>query len=79
MSIQERWDATFQKLDRSAPAQRADEAQVDYLGGGGPSKVVLIVNVVTHRRRMGAIIWPKVAGEKRLPDPGGQHRTSRDR
>ena len=31
MSIQERWDATFQKLDRSCPAQRADEAQVDYL------------------------------------------------
>jgi hypothetical protein len=31
MTIQERWDATFQKLDRSAPAQRADEASVDYL------------------------------------------------
>jgi hypothetical protein len=31
MSIQERWDATFQKLDRSCPAQRADEARVDYL------------------------------------------------
>ena len=31
MSIQERWDGTFAKLDRSAPAQRADEAEVDYL------------------------------------------------
>jgi hypothetical protein len=31
MTIQERWDATFSKLDRSCPAQRADEAQVDYL------------------------------------------------
>ncbi|HZZ22322.1 MAG TPA: hypothetical protein VFE60_06995 [Roseiarcus sp.] len=31
MTIQERWDATFEKLDRSAPAQRADEASVDYL------------------------------------------------
>ena len=25
MSIQERWNDTFMKLDRSAPAQRADE------------------------------------------------------
>ena len=31
MTIQERWDGTFQKLDRTCPAQRADEAQVDYL------------------------------------------------
>jgi hypothetical protein len=31
MTIQERWDATFSKLDRSCPAQRADEAPVDYL------------------------------------------------
>jgi hypothetical protein len=31
MSIQERWNDTFMKLDRSAPAPRADEAQVDYL------------------------------------------------
>jgi hypothetical protein len=31
MTIQERWDGTFAKLDRSCPAQRADEAQVDYL------------------------------------------------
>jgi hypothetical protein len=30
-SAQERWDATFQMLDRSCPAQRADEASVDYL------------------------------------------------
>jgi hypothetical protein len=29
-TIAERWDATFQKLGRSAPAQRADEATVDY-------------------------------------------------
>jgi hypothetical protein len=28
---QARWDATFQKLDRSCPAQRADETGVDYL------------------------------------------------
>jgi hypothetical protein len=31
MSIQERWDSTFAKLDRSCPPQRADEASVDYL------------------------------------------------
>jgi hypothetical protein len=31
MTIQERWDGTFAKLDRSCPAQRADEASVDYL------------------------------------------------
>jgi hypothetical protein len=31
MTIQERWDSTFQKLDRSCPAQRADEGQTDYL------------------------------------------------
>ena len=31
MTIQERWDGTFAKLDRSCPAQRADEAPVDYL------------------------------------------------
>lgn len=31
MSIQERWDGTFAKLDRSAPAQRADEGSTDYL------------------------------------------------
>jgi hypothetical protein len=31
MIIQERWDGTFAKLDRSCPAQRADEASVDYL------------------------------------------------
>ena len=31
MTIQERWDGTFDKLDRTCPAQRADEAQVDYL------------------------------------------------
>src|SRR6476661_6965066 len=31
MTIQQRWDGTFQQLDRSCPAQRADEAQVDYL------------------------------------------------
>jgi hypothetical protein len=30
MSVQEDWDATFAKLGRSAPAQRADEATVDY-------------------------------------------------
>jgi hypothetical protein len=30
-SAQERWDETFQQLGRSAPAQRADEATVDYL------------------------------------------------
>src|SRR6516164_7893343 len=30
-TIQERWDATFQKLDRACPARRADEASVDYL------------------------------------------------
>jgi hypothetical protein len=28
---QGRWDATFQKLGRSCPAQRADEAPLDYL------------------------------------------------
>ena len=31
MTIQERWDATFQKLDRSCPPQRADETEVNYL------------------------------------------------
>jgi hypothetical protein len=31
MSVQERWDSTFAKLDRSCPVQRADEASVDYL------------------------------------------------
>jgi hypothetical protein len=31
MSIQERWDGTFGKLDRSCPAQRADEDSNDYL------------------------------------------------
>jgi hypothetical protein len=31
MSIQERWQSTFEKIDRSCPARRADEAQVDYL------------------------------------------------
>ena len=31
MTIQERWDGTFQKLDRSCPAQRADEGSTDYL------------------------------------------------
>jgi hypothetical protein len=30
MTIQERWDQTFSRLDRSCPAQRADEAPVDY-------------------------------------------------
>jgi hypothetical protein len=30
MTVQEDWDATFAKLGRSAPAQRADEATVDY-------------------------------------------------
>ena len=30
-SIQERWDGTFAMLDRSAPAQRADEDLTDYL------------------------------------------------
>jgi hypothetical protein len=30
MTVQEDWDATFQKLGRSAPAQRADEADADY-------------------------------------------------
>jgi len=29
-TIAEKWDTTFQKLGRSAPAQRADEATVDY-------------------------------------------------
>jgi hypothetical protein len=29
--IQGRWDATFSKLDRSCPARRADEAEMDYL------------------------------------------------
>jgi hypothetical protein len=28
---QGRWDATFAKLDRSCPARRADEAEMDYL------------------------------------------------
>jgi hypothetical protein len=31
MSIQERWDATFAKMDRSCPARRADESSTDYL------------------------------------------------
>ena len=31
MTIQERWDGTFAKLDRACPAQRADEGQTDYL------------------------------------------------
>jgi hypothetical protein len=31
MSIQERWQSTFEKIDRSCPARRADEASVDYL------------------------------------------------
>jgi hypothetical protein len=31
MSIQERWDGTFAKLDRSCPAQRADEDSTSYL------------------------------------------------
>jgi hypothetical protein len=31
MTIQERWDGTFAKLDRSAPAQRADEDSTSYL------------------------------------------------
>ena len=30
-SAQERWQSTFEKLDRSAPAQRADEGSTDYL------------------------------------------------
>jgi hypothetical protein len=29
-TIAEKWDATFAKLGRSAPAQRADEATADY-------------------------------------------------
>jgi hypothetical protein len=29
-TVAERWDATFAKLDRSAPAQRADEGTLDY-------------------------------------------------
>jgi hypothetical protein len=28
---QARWDSTFQRLGRSAPAQRADESETDYL------------------------------------------------
>jgi hypothetical protein len=31
MAIQERWDRTFSMLDRSCPAQRADENSTDYL------------------------------------------------
>jgi hypothetical protein len=31
MSVQERWDGTFAKLDRSCPVQRADESGTDYL------------------------------------------------
>jgi hypothetical protein len=31
MTIQERWQSTFEKIDRSCPARRADEASVDYL------------------------------------------------
>ena len=31
MTIQERWDRTFSMLDRSCPAQRADEDSTDYL------------------------------------------------
>ena len=30
-SAQERWQSTFEKLDRSCPAQRADEDSNDYL------------------------------------------------
>jgi hypothetical protein len=29
-TVQERWDETFSKLGRSAPAQRADEGTLDY-------------------------------------------------
>ena len=29
-TIAEKWDATFAKLGRSAPAQRADESGIDY-------------------------------------------------
>jgi hypothetical protein len=31
MTTQHRWDDTFAKLDRSCPARRADEGEVDYL------------------------------------------------
>jgi hypothetical protein len=31
VGAQARWDATFAKLDRSCPARRADELEVDYL------------------------------------------------
>jgi hypothetical protein len=31
VGAQARWDATFQKLDRTCPARRADEVEVDYL------------------------------------------------
>jgi hypothetical protein len=31
MSIQERWDSTFAKMDRACPARRADESGVNYL------------------------------------------------
>ena len=31
MTIQERWNSTFEKLDRACPAQRADEGSTDYL------------------------------------------------
>ena len=30
MTIQENWDDVFSKLGRSAPAQRADESNIDY-------------------------------------------------
>jgi hypothetical protein len=30
-SVQERWDSTFAKMDRSAPARRADESSINYL------------------------------------------------
>jgi hypothetical protein len=31
LGIQEKWDRTFQRLDRSCPARRADEGETDYL------------------------------------------------
>jgi hypothetical protein len=31
IGAQARWDATFAKLDRSCPARRADEGEMDYL------------------------------------------------
>jgi hypothetical protein len=30
-TIQEKWQSTFEKIDRSCPAQRADEGSLDYL------------------------------------------------